>query len=171
MTVAVNVSAREITGRDFRSRVEDGLQRHDVDPARLVLEITESSILHAGPSALRELDRLRGLGVRVAIDDFGTAYATLQNLTTLPVDALKVDASFTAGLPDEKVHTAVVHGIASMAFEMDVPCIVEGIETAAQLRALRGMSVQGQGWLWGQPLGSGQLPTARLIPSVNAPAD
>jgi diguanylate cyclase (GGDEF)-like protein len=164
LTVAVNVSARELTGRDLRTRVEQALRRHDFDPARLVLEITESSILRAGPSALAELERLRSRGVKVAIDDFGTAYATLANLTSLPVDALKVDASFTAGLPHQRVHTAVVHGVASMAYELDIPCIVEGVETEAQLAAIRGMSVQAQGWLWGRPQGPGHFPTAVVVP-------
>ena len=168
MTVAVNVSARELTGRDLRNRVETALRRHDFDPARLVLEITESSILSAGPSALAELEKLRNRGIKVAIDDFGTAYATLQNLTTLPVDALKVDTSFTAGLPHQRTHTAVVHGIASMAYELDIPCIVEGVETDGQLAAIRGMSVHAQGWLWGKPRGAGFVPALLQPPAPRA---
>ena len=164
MSLAVNVSARELTGRDLRIRVEQALQRHDFDPTRLVLEITESSILRAGPSALAELERLRQRGVRVAIDDFGTAYATLRNLTILPVDVLKVDASFTAGLPHQRTHTAIVHGVASMAFELDIPCIVEGVETEAQLEAIRGMAVHAQGWYWGMPQGPGSIPMLNPVP-------
>jgi len=158
MTIAVNISARELTGRDLRNRIEQALQRHDFDPARLVLEITESSILSAGPTALAELEKLRQRGVQVAIDDFGTAYATLANLTILPVDVLKVDTTFTVGLPHQRTHTAIVHGIASMAFELDIPCIVEGVETDAQLEALQGMSVEAQGWYWGKPQGAGHIP-------------
>jgi diguanylate cyclase (GGDEF)-like protein/PAS domain S-box-containing protein len=165
-TLAVNVSARELTGKDLRNRVEQALLRHEFDPRRLILEITESSILSAGPSALAELEKLRDRGVRVAIDDFGTAYATLQNLTTLQVDALKVDTSFTAGLPDQRTHTAVVHGIASMAYELDIPCIIEGIETEKQLAAIRGMAVQAQGWFWGKPQGPEHVPVLRQVPSA-----
>ena len=168
MSVAVNISARELTGRDLRSRVEQALSRHDFNPARLILEITESSILSAGPSALAELEKLRGRGVRVAIDDFGTAYATLANLTTLPVDVLKVDMSFTAGLPHQRTHTAIVHGVASMAFELDIPCINEGVETTVQLDAIRGMSVQAQGWIWGKPQGSGHVPMINPLSSARA---
>ena len=168
MTLAVNISARELTGRDLRSRVEQALQRHDFDPARLILEITESSILSAGPSALAELAKLRQGGVRVAIDDFGTAYATLANLTTLPVDVLKVDTTFTAGLPHRRTHTAIVHGIASMAFELDIPCIIEGVETDQQLAALRGMSVQAQGWYWGKPQGPQHIP---MLDPIRLPHD
>lgn len=168
MSVAVNISARELTGRDLRSRVEQALSRHDFNPARLILEITESSILSAGPSALAELEKLRGRGVRVAIDDFGTAYATLANLTTLPVDVLKVDMSFTAGLPHQRTHTAIVHGVASMAFELDIPCIIEGVETTVQLDAIRGMSVQAQGWIWGKPQGSGHVPMINPLSSARA---
>ncbi len=175
LSLAVNVSARELTGRDLRSRIDQALRRHDFDPARLILEITESSILSAGPSALAELERLRSRGVKVAIDDFGTAYATLANLTALPVDILKVDASFTAGLPTQRTHAAIVHGIASMAFELGIPCIVEGVETQAQLNALSGLGVQAQGWFWGKPLGPEHtpsllraVPTPRIVPDSNA---
>jgi EAL domain-containing protein (putative c-di-GMP-specific phosphodiesterase class I) len=171
LTVAVNVSARELTGNDFHRRVETCLGRHDVDPRRLILEITESSMLHSGPAALQSLSRLRDLGVRVAIDDFGMAYATLQNLLVLPVDVLKVDTTFTAGLTRSKAAAAVVHGIASMAFEMDIPCIVEGIETEEQLDALRGMSVLGQGWLWGRPRTDDAAPPRISAPRARAAAD
>ncbi|MGB8651453.1 MAG: EAL domain-containing protein [Mycobacteriales bacterium] len=164
LSVAVNVSARELTSRDMHGRVERALERHDVDPARLVLEITESSILSAGPGALAELDELRHRGVRIAIDDFGTAYATLQNLTRLPVDILKVDASFTAGLPGQRTHTAIVHGVASMAYELGIPCVVEGVETEQQLEALRGLSLQAQGWLWGLPQGPERPPELHPVP-------
>lgn len=158
MSVAVNISARELTGRVTRERVERALRRHSFDPARLVLEITETSILIAGASAVAALEKLRQQGVRVAIDDFGAAYATLQNLTKLPIDILKVDTSFTAGLPDQRAHSAVVHGIASIAYELGIPCIVEGVETQAQLAAIQGMGVQAQGWLWGKPRGPEYLP-------------
>ena len=158
LNIAVTVSARELTSMDLRQRVEQALTRHGFDPARLILEITESSIRSAGPSALAELERLRQQGIKVAIDDFGTAYATLQNLTTLPVDVLKVDASFTAGLPDQRMHAAIVHGIASIAFELGIPCIVEGVETDAQLDAITGMGVLAQGWFWGKPRGPDHVP-------------
>jgi len=164
LTLAVNISARELTGRDLRSRIEQALTRHSFNPARLILEITESSILSAGPSALAELETLRKQGVKVAIDDFGTAYATLANLTTLPVDVLKVDMSFTAGLPHQRAHTAIVHGIASIAFELDIPCVIEGVETNVQLEAIRGMSVQAQGWVWGKPQGPGHVPALLPMP-------
>jgi diguanylate cyclase (GGDEF)-like protein/PAS domain S-box-containing protein len=159
MTIAVNVSARELTGNRFRERVEEALGRHDVDPTRLVLEVTESSILQAGRASLGALQALRELGVRIAIDDFGTAYATLQNLTVLPVDVIKVDASFTAGLDHDRTATAVVHGILTMAEAMEVPCIVEGIESQSQHDALVGLGVHGQGWLWGKPRGREVTPS------------
>jgi EAL domain-containing protein (putative c-di-GMP-specific phosphodiesterase class I) len=157
----VNVSARELTSTDLRPRIERALSKYELAPNRLILEITESSVIGAGPSALRELERLRAQGVRIAIDDFGTAYATLANLTLLPVDILKVDASFTAGLPTLPTHTAIVHGVASMAFELGIPCIVEGVETVEQLDALRGLAVHAQGWLWGQPTAEDLIPHAQ----------
>jgi len=158
MSLAVNISTRELTSRDLRKRVERALRLNDFDPARLILEITETSILRAGGSAIAELEKLRQQGVRVAIDDFGTAYANMANLIRLPVDVLKVDTSFTAGLPHQRTHTAIVHGIASLAYELDIPCIIEGVETIEQLDAIRGMAVQAQGWFWGQPQGLDSIP-------------
>lgn len=170
LSVAVNVSARELTSTDLQARVERALAKYELAPNRLVLEITESSIIGAGPSALRELERLRAQGVKIAIDDFGTAYATLANLTLLPVDTLKVDASFTAGLPTLPAHTAIVHGVASMAYELDIPCIVEGVETVEQLNALRGLAVHAQGWLWGQPTAEDQIPHTQVpLPRAEQP--
>ncbi len=81
------------------------------------------------------------------------------------------DTTFTAGLPDQRAHTAIVHGIASMAYELDIPCIVEGVETEAQRTALQGMSVQAQGWLWGQPKGPEQIPTLTVLPLPRAKPD
>ncbi|RYY46401.1 MAG: EAL domain-containing protein [Actinomycetales bacterium] len=158
MSVAVNVSARELSSRGLPARVAAALTSHDVAASRLVLEVTETSILNAGRSILAELDLLRRSGVRIAIDDFGTAYATLRSLTSIPVDILKVDASFTAGLPGERTHSAVVHGVASMAAELGIPCIVEGVENEAQLEAITGMGLQAQGWWWGDPQGEERVP-------------
>lgn len=158
LTIAVNISARELTGHNLRIRVESALSRHGVDPSRLILEITETSILRAGPSALAELELLRTAGVQIAIDDFGTGYATLQNLITLPVDVLKVDMSFTAGLPDLRTHSAIVHGIASVARELDIPCVIEGVENEQQLKAITGMGVQAQGWFLAESRGPGHVP-------------
>lgn len=158
LTIAVNISARELTSRNLSARVEKVLQRYGMDPHQLVLEITETSILRAGPAALAELEALRSIGVRVALDDFGTGYATLQNLISLPVDVVKIDAEFTAGFPGERSHSAVVHGIASMARAMGIPCIVEGVETAEQHEALRGMGLYAQGWLFGESRGPGHVP-------------
>jgi diguanylate cyclase (GGDEF)-like protein/PAS domain S-box-containing protein len=164
VSVAVNISPRELQSNLLRERVERALHETPFPPGRLVLEITESSIIGAGESSLRDLDELRRLGVRVAIDDFGTAYATLANLTTLPVDILKVDASFTAGLPRQQTHTAIVHGLAAMAHEMGIPCVVEGVETLVQYQALRGLGVYAQGWLWGEPTPEHEVLRLRSIP-------
>ena len=164
MSLAVNLSTRELTGRDLRSRVERALRLHDFDPSRLILEITETSVLRAGGSAIAELEKLRQQGVRVAIDDFGTANTTLANLTRLPVDVLKVDPSFTAGLPHQRTRTAIVHGIASMAYKLAIPCVIEGVETIEQLDAIRGMAVQAQGWFWGMPQGPNSVPMLNPVP-------
>jgi EAL domain-containing protein (putative c-di-GMP-specific phosphodiesterase class I) len=96
------------------------------------------------------LHALRDLGVKISIDDFGTGYASLRYLTLLPVTGVKVDQSFTMGLPDDPTSKAIVQSVAGLARELGLSCVVEGIETVEQLRALP-EGVHGQGYLLGRP--------------------
>ncbi|MCW2777174.1 MAG: cph2 3, partial [Frankiales bacterium] len=151
LTMAVNVSAREASHPGFAAQVLAALERHRLEPADLVLELTETSLLEAGPTTLATLRRLHELGVRVAIDDFGTGYASLRYLTELPVDLVKVDRGFTAGLPHDAACATVVRAVAGMAEELGLGCVVEGVETQEQRDALPG-GVHLQGYLLGRPL-------------------
>jgi EAL domain-containing protein (putative c-di-GMP-specific phosphodiesterase class I) len=89
-------------------------------------------------------------GIGIAIDDFGTGYASLRYLATLPISALKIDRSFTAGLPENKVCRNIINAVAGLAADLDLSCVVEGIETQAQRDALPS-GVQLQGYLVGRP--------------------
>jgi EAL domain-containing protein (putative c-di-GMP-specific phosphodiesterase class I) len=107
--------------------------------------------LHAGPSTLSSLQQLHDEGVGIAIDDFGMGYASLRYLATLPVTTVKIDKSFTAGLPEDSTSSKIVRAVAGLAADMHLDCVVEGVETAAQLRALPA-GVRVQGYLTGRPL-------------------
>jgi EAL domain-containing protein (putative c-di-GMP-specific phosphodiesterase class I) len=148
VTMAVNVSALQAQHASLGETVHRILAAHRLVPSDLVLELTETALLHADRSTISHLQGLRDIGVGIAIDDFGTGYASLRYLAMLPVSAVKVDKSFTAGLPVDGTSTKIVNAVAGLAAEMDLTCVIEGVETATQRAALpRG--VQLQGWLTG----------------------
>lgn len=116
-----------------------------------MLELTESTLLTAAPSTLSSLHALRRLGVGIAIDDFGTQYASLHYVQHFPVTELKVDRSFVSGLPHERVERAIVSAVAGLAADLDLVCVAEGIETLEQAEHLAALGVRGQGYLLGRP--------------------
>ncbi len=149
-TMAVNLSARQAQHADMPQVVRRALDRHGVEPAGLILELTESVLLESGSSTLRQLTELRAVGVGIAIDDFGTGYASLRYLATLPVSCVKVDRSFTATMTEDRTSATIVHAITTLAADLGLDCVVEGVETLEQLRMLPS-GVQGQGYLLGRP--------------------
>jgi predicted signal transduction protein with EAL and GGDEF domain len=151
LTMAVNVSALQAAHSFLGDDVRAALRSSGLHPSSLVLELTETVLLQAGPSTLAELCRLHDEGVGIAIDDFGTGYASLRYLATLPVTAVKIDRSFTVGLPDDPTSSKIVTAVAGLAADMGLVCVVEGVETAAQRSALP-PGVRVQGYLTGHPL-------------------
>jgi diguanylate cyclase (GGDEF)-like protein/PAS domain S-box-containing protein len=149
--VSVNLSARQAGLTDLVEEVKSSLFASQIAPAQLTLELTETALLEAGQSTMSALHALRALGVLISIDDFGTGYASLRYLTQLPVTGVKVDRSFTMGLPDDPTSNAIVQSVAGLARELSLSCVVEGIETVEQLEALPN-GVHGQGYLLGRPI-------------------
>ena len=149
-TMSVNLSARQAQHADMPRVVQSALARHGLAPADLILELTESVLLESGSSTLRQLTELRASGVGIAIDDFGTGYASLRYLATLPVSSVKVDRSFTATLTSNRTSATIVHAILTLAGDLGLACVVEGLETREQIAALPS-AVLGQGFLLGRP--------------------
>jgi diguanylate cyclase (GGDEF)-like protein/PAS domain S-box-containing protein len=152
-TMAVNLSALQVQRASLRDDVLAVLMLHGLEPSDLVLELTETTLLKATESALEDLNSLREDGVGIAIDDFGTGYASLIYLANLPISVVKVDRSFTAGLPGNRTNLTIVNAVANLAADLNLGCVVEGVETDDQRNALP-HGVQIQGWLTGRP----QLP-------------
>jgi diguanylate cyclase (GGDEF)-like protein/PAS domain S-box-containing protein len=148
--VSVNLSARQAGLPGLVEQVASALRASNIAAEQLTLELTETALLEAGQSTMSALHALRDLGVKISIDDFGTGYASLRYLTLLPVTGVKVDQSFTMGLPDDPTSKAIVQSVAGLARELGLSCVVEGIETVEQLRALP-EGVHGQGYLLGRP--------------------
>jgi EAL domain-containing protein (putative c-di-GMP-specific phosphodiesterase class I) len=133
--------------------VADALARAGVAPGRVQLEITESAVMGDAAAAAATLRRLKGLGVRLALDDFGTGYSSLAYLRRFPLDALKVDKSFVAGLGADPSDTAIVRAIVDLAHTLGLAVTAEGVETAAQAAELRALGCEhGQGYHFAPPL-------------------
>jgi diguanylate cyclase (GGDEF)-like protein len=135
--MAVNLSARRFENPDLPRQVGAVIAAHDLPPESLELEITETVAMRDPQSSSAVLAALKALGVRVAIDDFGTAYSSLLYLRTFPIDSLKIDRSFVAGVVDEPADQEIAASLIRLAHALGVKVVGEGVETAAQLEALR----------------------------------
>jgi len=153
MPVAVNVSALQFQQGHFVDRVAGVLAVSGIPPGLLELELTESILLHDADEALMRLHALARLGVRLSIDDFGTGYSSLAYLKRFPIDKLKIDRSFVAGLPGDGSDAGIVSAILHMARALGMKVIAEGVETEAQREFLaREGCHEFQGWLYAPAL-------------------
>ncbi|TFD30368.1 GGDEF domain-containing protein [Cryobacterium sp. TMT1-19] len=149
--VAVNLDAATLLDYRLVSTVRTALNRNDLAPERLTLEVVESRSLVDLPGIVERLVELRRLGIRISLDDFGTGFSTLAWLNTLPVDQIKIDRSFIQDLPNAS-SVSLVQGILALASKLDVEVIAEGVETTEQLDSLRTSgAVLAQGYLLGRP--------------------
>jgi EAL domain-containing protein (putative c-di-GMP-specific phosphodiesterase class I) len=152
MTLAVNVSPRQLNAAHLVGTVDAALTESGLDPERLVLEITEGALVEDPDAARTVLNDLRALGVTIALDDFGTGWSALSYLRTLPVDVIKIDRSFVADLPTDLAACAVVSAVLNLGHGMGLVVVAEGVERQDQLDLLRDMGCdEYQGYLDGQP--------------------
>jgi diguanylate cyclase (GGDEF)-like protein len=151
--VAVNVSAREFLEPDLVETVRETLADSGLPGTCLTLEITESVLMQRTEMTVRYLQDLRELGVRLAIDDFGTGYSSLGYLETFPVDILKIDRTFVAGLSSEASRPVLARAIVELGRALNLELVAEGIEEPAQAQRLHQLGCRlGQGFLWAPPL-------------------
>jgi diguanylate cyclase (GGDEF)-like protein len=151
--VSINVSARQFRTPGFVGEVRAQLERSELPPDRLMLEITESLLLREDEQVWEDLAQLRELGVRVAIDDFGTGYSSLSYLRQVPLDVVKIDRSFIGTLTVSAQQRALVRGIVQLANTLGLEVIAEGIEAAAErdILVVTGCPY-GQGHLFSKPM-------------------
>jgi diguanylate cyclase (GGDEF)-like protein/PAS domain S-box-containing protein len=151
--VSVNVSARQFRHPGFVDRVREVLAETGNRPEWLLLEITESLVLHDADQVWRDLRELRAMGVRIAIDDFGTGYSSLSYLSQMPVDVLKIDKSFIDDILHNPQQMALVETIVNLARTLDLAVVAEGIELSEHRDALVRMGCPyGQGYLFSKPV-------------------
>ena len=169
MTVAVNLSPRQLMHQDIVEVVRDVLIRTQVPPNLLELEITEGAVMERAETAVRSLAGLKSLGVRLSIDDFGTGYSSLSYLRRFPIDALKIDQSFMRDIPRDRSAMEIAATIIAMGHSLGMSVLAEGVETEQQLSFLRQQGCDlYQGYLHSRPAPAAEL-AAVLERSTVAP--
>jgi diguanylate cyclase (GGDEF)-like protein/PAS domain S-box-containing protein len=155
LTISVNLSSVQIGESDFVEQVERILKETAIDPNSLTLEMTESVLMAHPEEAINRLQQLRNLGVRLHIDDFGTGYSSLSYLHHLPVDTLKIDRSFVSRIGKDEEKGEIVGTIATLAHNLGMEVIAEGVENAVQLSQVKALQCESaQGFYFAKPMRS-----------------
>jgi diguanylate cyclase (GGDEF)-like protein/PAS domain S-box-containing protein len=153
LIIAVNVSAKQFHQDDFVEQVLATIARHDINPTRLKLELTESILVANISDIIIKMDALSKIGIQFSLDDFGTGYSSLQYLKKLPLNQLKIDQSFVRDLATDADDKAIVRTIIMMAHSLDINVIAEGVETAEQRQYLLDNDcTHYQGYLFSKPV-------------------
>jgi diguanylate cyclase (GGDEF)-like protein/PAS domain S-box-containing protein len=158
LTMAVNVSARQLQEASFVDEVQGALDRHGLAPRTLTLEITESVLLDTSTTIRDRLVELKRTGVRLAIDDFGTGYSSLSYLRQFPIDILKIDRTFTNLIEGPGAVPPLLEGLVFLGRQLGLELVAEGIEIDEQKTQLQRLECRlGQGFLWARPLTVGAV--------------
>jgi diguanylate cyclase (GGDEF)-like protein/PAS domain S-box-containing protein len=176
MTVSVNLSAVQLHAPGLVERVQEILEQTGLAPRRLVLELTESVLVEDVEDAVRVLGRLRSLGVRLALDDFGAGHSSLRYLKRLPFDFVKLDKGLLDGIDRDPAALALVDAVLGLLSRLGLRTCAEGIETAAQLAVIQSLGCElGQGFLVARPLPARELELLLVegwpAPSLPPPRD
>jgi diguanylate cyclase (GGDEF)-like protein len=173
--VSVNFSPRQFRRQNFVGHLVKQVQHAGVETHRVQIEITETAIFDDADRAAETLYKLRQMGFRIALDDFGTGYSSLYNIRKFALDCLKIDKSFIDGMGRERESAAIVHSIIHLGRALGLGVIAEGVETDAQVQALRLAGASHlQGYFFSRPVGADQardMAIARVIVGKNDPGD
>jgi EAL domain-containing protein (putative c-di-GMP-specific phosphodiesterase class I) len=164
--MSVNLSPKQMAALDITQQIEDVLHETGIEPSSLKLEITESAVMENAELAVEVLNSLKRLGVQLSMDDFGTGYSSLSYLHRFPLDTLKIDQSFVGRISENGDNAEIVRTIVSLAQNLNLAVVAEGIETLGQLSTLRQLGCPyGQGYVFARPL---DAPAARQF-AFNTP--
>ena len=166
LTMSVNLSGRELHLTDLAARIDRVLGETGLQPDEVVIEVTETFFVEADSEHSRRLHEVKDLGVQIALDDFGTGFSSLSYLRRFPIDIIKLDRSFTVGLPGDAKAERLVDSIGHLASDMQAVTQAEGIETAEQASILLSLGWQlGQGYYFARPLDADSVMAAVLQPA------
>lgn len=158
LQVAMNISAVDLDDERFPDRVATVLEAHGIRPEKMAFEVTESALMRNPERSLRSLDRLRCMGISLAVDDYGTGYSSLAMLKSLPVQDLKIDKSFVLHLTEGSDDAVIVRSTIELAHNMGLKVIAEGVENAASLEWLSALGCDtAQGYFISRPLAAVDL--------------
>jgi EAL domain-containing protein (putative c-di-GMP-specific phosphodiesterase class I) len=153
LKLSVNLSNKQFFQADLFDQIEEALKDSGLDPACLGLEITEGVIIRHADSAASRFSRLKSMGVQLYMDDFGKGYSSLSYLHRFPMDILKIDRSFTSRIEEAEGNLAIVKAIITLAHQLGMEVVAEGIQTEEQKARLRLLGCEyGQGFLFSEPL-------------------
>ena len=159
LTLSFNLSGQELIAEGAISTVIDILKTHAGDSSRVIFEVRENALHLDQEKSRAALQRLAGAGARIAIDDFGRGASNVAALSALPVSRIKIDRQYTAALLSDQSARRIIKTLASLARSLDLECVIEGVETQAQLDALRAGGVRHvQGYLFCRPLPAMRVP-------------
>jgi len=163
--VSLNVSALQLRDDSFRLMLSACLQQYGLHSSLIAIELTESSMLDEGGIAVKELHKLRELGIQLQIDDFGTGYSSLSQVQSLNIDVIKIDQSFVRKLGKDYQSETLCETIVSIGRSLDITIVAEGVETEAQLRKLQAMGCdEVQGYLLSKPVPPEEIPALMRLP-------
>ncbi|MGH9940735.1 MAG: putative bifunctional diguanylate cyclase/phosphodiesterase [Pyrinomonadaceae bacterium] len=178
LTLSVNLSGKQFAQSDLVEQIKQILRETNLQPQHLRLEITESVVMKDAEAATAMLNQLRAVGVRLSIDDFGTGYSSLSYLHRFPVDTMKIDRSFVSRMTENEEHSEIARTILTLATNLGMQVVAEGVETLEQMARLRAMNCDyGQGYLFSKPVPGeaaatlltrrtqGQAPTYFTVPN------
>jgi len=169
LTLSVNVSASQFNEGDFETVLRDLLNRHQIDPTRLRLELTESVLIAGLEPVAEKMASLKMLGITFSLDDFGTGFSSLAYLRRLPVSELKIDRSFVTAAAENDRDAALVRSIRAIASDLGLETVAEGVETEAQLAFLEATGCRiFQGYLFGRPMPLADFELCVIAPQPRA---
>ena len=153
LSIAVNVSARQLTDANYVETLHAELESAGLAPSQLAIELTESALIDGNPTTEQSLAKLRDLGIRIGLDDFGTGFSSLAYLKRFPISFLKVDRSFVNGLGTDENDSAIVRATIALAHGLNLTVVAEGVETEDQLEQLAELNCDHvQGYLFSKPI-------------------
>jgi EAL domain-containing protein (putative c-di-GMP-specific phosphodiesterase class I) len=151
--MSVNLSGKQICRLELVPKIRQLLAETKIRPNTLILEITETVMIHSAEATIQTLQSLKAMGVRLHMDDFGTGYSSLSCLHRFPLTGLKIEQNFVKSASENRDYAAIVHAIVSLAKNLGMSLVAEGIETADQLALLLAMDCdEGQGYYFSKPL-------------------
>jgi diguanylate cyclase (GGDEF)-like protein len=157
--ISVNISARQFQHHELVNEIFQALQANSIEPRHLRLEVTETMMMHDPPAAERALRALKGLGVELAVDDFGTGFSSLSLVQRFPIHVVKIDRSFISGCPQNRECVAIVQAVAAMAYTLGLRVVAEGVETEEQRTIVASLGCDGaQGYFFSRPVVAAAVP-------------